>query len=230
MRGIDRRAARRRVVLRVEIFLHHRRFDEAGADAVRADALGGTVEGHALGQHHDPCLGGGIAVLTGHADDTCDRGRVQDGPAPGFYEAGPYGPAGPVDARQVEVDDAIPFVGGEGLDGADGRNRRVVDEDVDASQRLPRALRHGGDGGVVSDVGDEADRRSSLGTDRGRVALRAGAVEIGNRDGRALRREALCGRGPNARSSAGHQRAFACQTHRRSLLQLRLTNTVIRSR
>ena len=134
-------------------------------------------------------------------------------PPPASTKRGHIALAGPVDARQVEVDDAIPFVGGEGLDGADRRNRGVVHEDVDAAQRLPRALRHGGDGSVVSDVGGDADRRSSLGADRVRVALRTGTIEIGNRDGRAFGREALGGRGADARGATGHQRPFACQTH-----------------
>ena len=177
----------------------------------------GAVESHAPGQHHDPRLGGGIAVLSGHADDAGDRRRVQNGPAAGRHEARPCRPAGPIDARKVDVEHTVPLVGGEGFDGADHRNRGVVHEDVEAVQRLPGAVHHGGDGVVVSHVGSEPDRRSSLGADCGRVLVRAGAVQIGNRDGRAFCREALGCRGADARGSAGHQHALACQAHQRLL-------------
>ena len=123
----------------------------------------------------------------------------------------------PIDARKVDVEHTIPFVGGEGLDGAHRRNRGVVHDNVDASKRLPGAIHHGGDGLDVSDVGGQADRRSSLGADCFRVLVRAGAVQIGNRDGCAFCREALSDRSADARGTAGHQRALACQAHQRVL-------------
>ena len=141
----------------------------------------------------------------------------KNSPAAGCDEARPNRPAGPIDARKIDVEHAIPFVGGEGLDGAHRRNRGVVHENVDASKRLPGAIHHGGDGLDVSDVGGQADRRSSLGADCFRVLVRAGAVQIGNRDGCAFYREALSDRSADARGTAGHQRALACQAHQRVL-------------
>ena len=138
-------------------------------------------------------------------------------PPPAATKRGPYRPAGPIDARKVDVEHTIPFVSGEGLDGAHRRNRGVVHDNVDASKRLPGAIHHGGDGLDVSDVGGQADRRSSLGADCFRVLVRAGAVQIGNRDGCAFCREALSGRSAYARGTAGHQRALACQAHQRVL-------------
>ncbi len=56
---------------------------------------------------------------------------------------------------------AIPLVGGQRLDGADGGNRGVVHEDVDAPERLPCAIHHGGDGLFVAHVGCDAERPSA---------------------------------------------------------------------
>jgi hypothetical protein len=54
---------------------------------------------------------------------------------------------------------ALPLLVGVVLDGADGADARVVEEDVDAAQRGGRGLHGGAYRGVVADISLESEQR-----------------------------------------------------------------------
>ena len=63
---------------------------------------------------------------------------------------------------QVERDDEVPFVEREFLNGRDMLHAGIVDEDVDAAERVDRGLGHRRGGVGVGDVDAHADRVAAL--------------------------------------------------------------------
>ncbi len=103
------------------------------------------------------------------------------------------GAAGAHDAEDVDVEDLVPLFVGVVLDGADGSDAGVVDEDVQTAE-LFDGVAHGCPyGGVVRDVGRETEQRC------GELAR----VEVEHGDRRAAFRQ-CAGRGePDAGGAAG---------------------------
>ncbi len=106
---------------------------------------------------------------------------------------GEGGPGGADHAEDVDVQDAVPLLVGVVLDGTDGADACVVDEDVDAAQPGGRGLHGGAYRGVVADIGLETEQRP----------WHTGGFEVQDGHRRALRGQ-RAGRGePDSCSASG---------------------------
>ena len=146
----------------------HLRRDEAGRDRVDGHALAG-VERRGLGEADDPGLGRGVVRLTVVAVETDDEVDVDDPAVAGLDHVRQH-PCGQMeDARQVRLDDGIPFVRRHLRQRAVAGDPGVVDEDVDAAEMLLDARDGCADGNRIANIATDGVRlapgRRDLGDD-----------------------------------------------------------------
>ena len=136
--------------LAVHVVLLHRvgdlRLDQrgqhvAGADGVAGDRLLGGLERDHLGEADDAVLGRDVGRLEGRGGQAVRRGDVDD-PAPALRAHQRQRRGGGVEGRgEVDRDDLVPLLGREVGDRRDVLDAGVVDQDVDAADRLGGAWR-----------------------------------------------------------------------------------------
>ena len=177
----------RRVRLVGEVAVDHRRLDEARAHAVGPDARLRAVERQALREHDDARLGGAVRRVVGDRPQPGDRGGRHDRAAAALQEVRPQRLGDEVDALEVDRELAVPVVLGEVVGRAGDRDAGVVDDDVDAAERLDAAVHAGRDVRAAGDVHVDA------------VAVRARRADL-RRGLRAVspRRSATATRAPSS--------------------------------
>ena len=114
-------------------------------------------------------------------------------------------------AGQIGLHHAFPFLDVERVRGFADIDAGVVDENVDPAELTLDALDHGGDGGLVGDVGDDGHRLAAALFELGdcRDRFRFIASDDGNR-GAGLRQPA-CHAEPDATIAAGDDRDLAAE-------------------
>ena len=129
-------------------------------------------------------------------------------PPPRCAHHGHDRPAGEEHRRDVDVHHLAPLVERDLLERAHlerGVEAGVVDEDVDRAAALDDLVDQPLHVGLVRDVGGDAD---AVRERRGRLL---GAVQVGDDDARALRRQALGDRAADALRRAGDDRDLAVE-------------------
>src|SRR5690349_18198923 len=97
---------------------------------------GPRLGAHALGEHLQPALGGGVYGRTRAGGLALHRADVDNLAPAARPHAAAHLPSDPERRAKVRVDEAVPFVIGEVEDRRAVLNARVVDEDVDRADRV----------------------------------------------------------------------------------------------
>lgn len=164
--------------------------DEAGTDAVDANAIGGVVEGHVAGQGDQGAFGGGVSGAAADSGDADDAAQLNDAAAAACAHPGDHVFRGEEGAADIDGEEAIPSRGVVLLDGLAKGDSGGVDQDVDGAVDGGES---GGDLLLVGDVGAGGDIQD--------VHLGAFGAEAGG-DG-----------GANAGSAAGDDGAQMIESH-----------------
>ena len=152
-----------------------RRADERGRHGVDVDAVRTPLDRVALGQVRDRRLGRAVDRLARQRDEAGLRAHVHDAPAALLDHHPRHGLTGEEEALDVEVEGAVeiglcPVLGRLLL----GTQPGVVDEDVDAPERVPHRLDGRSDLRQVQQVHLHAQRPPPHAFDLGREILRVG--------------------------------------------------------
>ncbi len=204
----------------------HVGFDEAGTHGVHADADVGVFDGGGLRQADDAMLGRNVARRGGKADQSGDRGGVDDRPALLLGHDFQFGFHRQPHAFQIDRDHAVerllrPFV--RTLAGRIHLVRRdagIVEGAIQTTEHRQHAFDHGVN---ICRLGYIAADRDRLTTARGDARSRlSGAVlgQVGYDDPRALVGEQRCYGAANATRTAGDEccLAFEHACHKSLLL------------
>ena len=164
---VDRAPARRRrarqhpVVQAVDLLA--RALGEVGVDPARQhrvdlDVVGGPGAGAGARELHDAALARGIGRREAGAEDRHHRADIDDLAAAGRLHRRIDRLRAQEGAGEVGLDHAVPLGDVERVRRLADVDAGVVDEDVDAAELAGDALDHGGDRGLVGDVGGHGDR------------------------------------------------------------------------
>ena len=107
--------------------------DEAGTDAVDANAVRGVVEGHVAGQGDQGAFSGGVSGAAADSGNTDDAAQVNDAAAAACAHAGDDVLRGEEGSADIDGEEAIPGRGVVLLDGLAKGDAGGVDQDVDGS-------------------------------------------------------------------------------------------------
>ena len=128
----------------------------AGEDGVDADVVGAEFVGEGAGEADDGGLGGDVDGEAGGGDHPGDGAHVNDGAALAELHAGSDGLSEEEVMFEVDCDELVPEVGGDGFGGVAGVVSGVVDEDVYGGELgedgFDAALKGGGVGEVAAVV------------------------------------------------------------------------------
>ena len=116
---------------------HHRRFRERGMDRIQPYLVAGAgaMKGRRFGQHPDRALAGAIGQRGRVADDAGDRGEIDDRAAAPLLHRPHSLAAAEKHALDIDRVDLAQVVKARGLDIAEVRDPRAVDEDVEPAER-----------------------------------------------------------------------------------------------
>ena len=200
----------------------HGRVDEARADGVHANVVGGELHGQDLGHHPDARLGDAVGADADLRHLRHDRGDVDDGATvAGLDHAAGDGAVREHDAVEVDVEHALPGadrlvheehgggVGGDIGRGAGVADARGRDEDVDRAERLDGGVREGFARGLVAGVGRDEDGLASALLDGG-DGVRA-VLQVADDDVGALVGVKLGGGSADAAGPTGNDRHLALE-------------------
>ena len=101
-----------------------------GEDGVDADVVGAELVGEGAGEADDGGLGGDVDGQAGGGDHPGDGAHVNDGTALAKLHAGGDGLGEEELVLEVDGDELVPELGGDGLGGVAGVVAGVVDEDL----------------------------------------------------------------------------------------------------
>ena len=170
----------------LRVLLHAVGHREPGGDAVDADAVPADLLRERARERDDRPLARHVVEQERDAAERRARGDVDDRPSTPLAHGRHGGAAGQEHRRDVDVHHAPPLLErdlGERPHRERGVEPRVVDEHVEPAAALERLRDHPVDRGLVGDVDGQADAaRVGRGS-------RVGALQVGDDDPRALRRE-----------------------------------------
>src|SRR3954469_8342844 len=192
---------------------HQRRHDRPRADGVHADPLVGVLDGRVLRQPADPVLARGVRAQEPDGAQAGVRGRVDDGPAARLEHVADLVLHAEERPAQVDGDHAVELVVGGLVKALVDADAGVVVGVVEAAVALDRL---GDDALAVlapRDVARDERRVAALVPDRLRrlLAVRAGALEVGDDHGGALLGEPDRARPANAARRARDEARPALQ-------------------
>jgi hypothetical protein len=163
-------------------------FGEAGCHRIDVDAVLAKFGGERPSEGEDTALRSHIGGHIGRAGEDDVRADVDDAPLAALLAHQVRGGARhQEDTRQIDLDEPAPMDRVDVIPRNKGHDRGIVDKDVDASSLLHHGLVQGGDGGLVRHVAGDGEGAAA---DRLRDSFGACRVDVGDRDARALARQA----------------------------------------
>ena len=187
--------------------------DGAGTDAVDPDAISGMVDGQAAGEVDDGSLAGAVDDVAGVAGEPRDGRRRHDRPAAALDHRRD-GVVGTEEHRaNVDRHHEVPILLRQ-LDGGTGTDRAgVVEQRVEAAERLDRRGDHPLGVGCVGDIGDAGGGDPARLLDHRDGLLDPGAAQVSGDNRRALLGEAHRAGPADARPGTGDDGDLSPKQH-----------------
>src|SRR3989441_269156 len=189
--------------------------EDARSDRVHGDPVGRQLLGDDARQRDHAHLGHAVGRHRRRRDGPGDRGDVDDPPRLPLDEVGRDRLARQEDRLRVDREGAVPVLLGIVGEGHPGRSRgpRVVDEDVDLTERLAHAVDHRLDVGGAGDVGLHGEDLAAQSLNLAGDLLSVQHLDVGDGDIGAFARQCQRDATADPAATARHDRDLTVEPH-----------------